>query len=295
MDLLTITHFLNGLLMIAIPIILGIYFTEKFHLGWKIWLIGACIFILSQVFHIPFNIYVLNPLLAKIQTAVQGASEQLIVTGLLGLSAGVFEETARYAMYRWWVRDAHTWRNGILAGAGHGGIEAILLGVLVMLAYVNLMAYRNLDLSKLNLTLDQLTIARLQIQNYWDAPWYATLLGAVERVFTIPFHIAASVIVLQVFTRRPGHQQLGWLGLAIFYHALMDASIVYIAGQWGGYAAEAVLGVTALLDIFIIFALRKPEPEPVIVPPPHPPDEPPVFTATPVEETSVNLENTRYQ
>jgi uncharacterized membrane protein YhfC len=295
MDLLTITHFLNGLLMIAMPIILGIYFTEKFHLGWKIWLIGACIFILSQVFHIPFNIYVLNPLLAKLQTAVQGASEQLIVAGLLGLSAGVFEETARYAMYRWWVRDAQTWRNGILAGAGHGGIEAILLGILVMLAYVNLMAYRNLDLSKLNLTLDQLTIARLQIQNYWDAPWYATLLGAVERAFTIPFHIAASVIVLQVFARRPGHQQLGWLGLAIFYHALMDASIVYIAGQWGGYAAEAVLGVTALLDIFIIFALRKPEPEPVIVPPPQPPDEPPVFTATPVEETSVNLENTRYQ
>jgi uncharacterized membrane protein YhfC len=295
MDLLTITHFLNGLLMIAMPIILGIYLTEKFHLSWKIWLIGACIFILSQVFHIPFNIYVLNPFLAKIQFAVQDISGQLIVAGLLGLSAGVFEETARYAMYRWWVKDARTWRNGILAGAGHGGIEAILLGVLVMLAYVNLMAYRNLDLSKLNLTLDQLATARLQIQNYWNAPWYATLLGAVERAFTIPFHIAASVIVLQVFTHRPGHQQLRWLALAIFYHALMDASIVFIAGQWGGYAAEAVLGVTALLDIFIIFALLKQEPQSVIIPPPLPPDEPPVFIPNPVGETSENLEKTRYQ
>jgi uncharacterized membrane protein YhfC len=103
MDLLSITHFLNGLLMIALPIVLGIYLTEKFHLGWKIWLIGACIFILSQIFHIPFNIYVLNPLLVKIQSAGQDTLKQLIVAALLGLSAGVFEETARYVMYRWWM------------------------------------------------------------------------------------------------------------------------------------------------------------------------------------------------
>jgi uncharacterized membrane protein YhfC len=295
MDLLSVTHFLNGLLIIAMPILLGIYLTEKFHLGWKIWLIGACIFILSQIFHIPFNIYVLNPLLAKIQSAVQGPSEQLIVAALLGLSAGVFEETARYAMYRWWIKDVRTWRNGILAGAGHGGIEAILLGILVMLAYVKLMAYRNLDLSKLNLTLDQLAIARQQIQNYWNAPWYASLLSAVERAFSIPFHIAASAIVLQVFTRHPGHQQLRWLGLAIFYHASMDASIVFIAGHWGVYAAEAVLGVMAVLDIFIIFFLRQPEPELAPSPSSSTSYEPSTIKPTPVEETSENLENTRYQ
>ena len=71
---------------------------------------------------------------------------------------------------------------------------------------------------------------------------------------------------LQVFTRRPGHQQLGWLVLAILSHALMGASAVFIAGQWGGYAAEAILGILAVLDIVIIFALRQPEPEPTISP-----------------------------
>ena len=90
-------------------------------------------------------------------------------------------------MFRWWIKDNRTWRSAILAGAGHGGIEAIILGILVMLAFTNLMAYRNIDLSKLNLTLDQLATARQQIQSYWNAPWYATLLGAVERAFTIPF------------------------------------------------------------------------------------------------------------
>jgi hypothetical protein len=164
-----------------------------------------------------------------------------------------------------------------------------------MLAYMNLLAYRDLDLSKLNLTLDQLATARLQIQGYWNAPWYATMLGAVERMFTIPFHIAASVLVLQVFTRRPGQQQLRWLGLAIFYHALVDASIVFIAGQWGAYAAEAVLGGLAIVDIFIIITLRQPEPESIPPLPSLSANEAPAFTPTPIEETSENLENSRYQ
>ena len=229
--------------MIAMPIILGIFLINRFHLSWKIWLIGAATFIISQVFHLPFNTYVLNPLLENIQQTLPGAAGILVVAILLGLSAGVFEECARYGMFRWFLKDNRTWRGAVLAGAGHGGIESIILGALVLWGFINLMVYRNLDLSNLNLSPDQLAIARQQVQAYWGLPWYSTLLGAVERIFTIPFHIMASVVVLQVFTRRPGHQMLRWLGLAILLHAIMDASTVIIANQWGGYAAEAVLGV----------------------------------------------------
>jgi uncharacterized membrane protein YhfC len=55
----------------------------------------------------------------------------LIIAGFLGLSAGFFEESARYVVYRWWARDARTWSQGLMLGAGHGGIESILLGFLL--------------------------------------------------------------------------------------------------------------------------------------------------------------------
>jgi uncharacterized membrane protein YhfC len=294
-DILTITYLLNGLFMIAIPIILGIFLINKFHLSWRIWWIGAATFVISQIFHIPFNTYILNPLLKNIQDSIQGITGIVIIALLLGLSAGVFEECARYIMYLWPLKNQRTWRVAVLSGAGHGGIEAILLGGLVLLGYFNMMAYRNVDLNSLNLTPDNLATTAQQIQAYWSAPWYASLLGAVERIFTIPFHIAASVIVLQVFTRRPGHQQLGWLGLAIFLHTLLDASAVIIVSQWGGYATEAWLGVLALLDIAIIFILRQPEQEPPETPAPPPSTEPTPVPIAPVEETSDNLENTRYQ
>jgi uncharacterized membrane protein YhfC len=293
MDLVAITRFLNGFLMIGVPIVLGIYLTNKFHSGWKVWLVGASTFILSQIVHLPFNTYILNPLISSIQQAIQGASGNLVVAVILGLSAGIFEECARYGMFRWWLKDARSWRSAVMSGAGHGGIEAIILGGIVLWVYLNMMAMRNSNLSNLNLSPDNLAVAQQQIQTYWSVAWYDTLFGAVERVFTIPFHIMASVLVSQVFTRRPGQQQFGWLGLAILLHTLMDASAVFIASQFGGYLAEAILGVLAVLDLMIIFSLRKPENPDVT--PLLASDEPTVFTPAPIEETSENLENTRYQ
>jgi uncharacterized membrane protein YhfC len=293
MDLVTITNFLNWFLMIALPILLGIFLTIKLHLGWRIWLIGGSTFILSQVFHLPFNKYILNPILENIQKTLPEASATLLIAISLGLSAGIFEEISRFGMYNWWLKNDRTWKKGILAGAGHGGIEAIILGILVMLTYINLMAYRNLDLSYLNLAPEQLSIARQQIEMYWSLSWYDSLLGALERMLTIPFHIAASVLVLQVFTRNPKRLMYIWLVIAVLYHTILDTAVVLIAGQWGTYAAEAFLAITVVLDIIIIFTLRQPEPaepNPVSVA-----SEPRVFTPSQIEETLDNLENSRYQ
>ena len=42
--------------------------------------------------------------------------------------------------------------------------------------------------------------------------------AAVERIFSLVFHLSAAVLVLQAFTRRNN----GWLLLAIGWHALVD-------------------------------------------------------------------------
>ena len=164
MDLVTVTRFLNGFLMIALPIVLGIFLVNKFKLSWKLWLIGGATFIISQVLHIPFNKYLLNTVVGSIQQSLPGNAGILSGALLFGLSAGVFEECARYGMFRWWLKDKRSWRIAVLAGAGHGGVEAIYLGALVLYVFINLLAVRHADLSKLNLTPDQLQIAQQQIQ-----------------------------------------------------------------------------------------------------------------------------------
>ena len=287
MDILFWAHLLNGLLMIAMPIGLAIFLTRRWKLGWGLWFIGAGTFILSQVGHIPFN-SAAGALLNRTAMVNWSKPNQLIFNAIfLGLSAGLFEELFRYGMFRWWAKDARSWRKGVLAGAGHGGVEAIILGILVLYSFMQLAAYRNVDLATI-VPAAQLEVAQGQITTYWSATWYASLLGALERFFTIPVQIAFSVIVMQTFTRK----QWFWVWLAVLYHALIDASVVYLLQPLGMYGVEALAGGFAVLSVIIIFSLRQPEPDnpqPVSVSPM------PMPKLEPMEETPDNLDNSKYQ
>jgi len=287
-DVLFWAHLLNGLLMIAMPVVLAIYLIHNWKLGWGLWFIGASTFILSQVGHIPFNAAV-GAILNKTSMVEWPRSYQTIFNAIFaGLSAGLFEELFRYGMFRWWAKDARSWKKGILAGAGHGGAEAIILGVLVFISFLQLTAYRNIDLSTV-VPADQLELAKSQVTVYWSASWYASLLGAVERFFTIPVQIAMSVIVLQTFTRK----QWFWIWLAVLYHAFIDASTVYLFPTLGMYWTEVLVGGYAVLSVIIIFALRQPDQDALEPAPASPP--PATLDIKPVDETPDNLDNSKYQ
>jgi uncharacterized membrane protein YhfC len=287
-NILNLTYFLNGFLMIAMPIGLTIYLTRKFKQGWRLFWIGAVTFLFSQVMHIPFNALV-TPIFNQFNLISLSVDLQnTILSVFLGLSAGLFEELSRYAMYRWWAKDARSWGRGLLAGAGHGGFEAIVLGLLVLYGYIQMQIVRGMDVTKL-VTPDKVELAKAQIEAYWSAPWYMTLLGALERLFTLPLHLACSVLVLQAFTRK----RFWWVGLAILFHALAGGVAIFISKI--GYSApaiEGVIGIFAIASVVIIFALRQPEPAPESTPVQVPVSD---FKPAPVDETEETLDKTRYQ
>ena len=289
MNILYIIHPLNGLLMIGAGAGLALYLTHHFKLSWKLWWLGACTFVLSQVGHIPFNLFILNPLLSKHTPSLPEPWQLPVVAICLGLSAGLFEELTRYASYRWLARDARTWSRGLLFGAGHGGLEAVILGILVLYAYAQMVAIKDIDLSAL-VPVEQVSLLRSQIQLYWSLPWYAALLGAVERLFALPLHLTAALLVMQAFTRR----RFRWVWLAVLLHTLTNALGVYIFETSGAYAAELTLGGLALFNLLIIFLLRQPDPTPLPEPnlAPLPSLEYPPIQEIP--ETTENLDASRY-
>jgi len=272
--------------MLAMPIVLAIYLTRHWKLSWRIWLVGGATFILSQVGHIPFNA-LMTTVLNKTPLANMPVQTALIFNALfLGLSAGLFEELFRYGMFRWWLKDARSWRKAVLAGAGHGGVEAIILGGMALLAFFQLSALRNVDLSTQysGATLIQ---AQAQVSAYWSATWYDSMLGALERLFTIVIQISLAVLVLQAFVRRRGY----WIWIAVGYHALVDASTLLVTASSNVYWTEGLVGIFALLSLVIIFLLRKPEPETA---------EPAVEPATPelviktIDPTPEQLNNSKF-
>ncbi len=289
-SVLFFTYPLSAFLIILMAIGLGVYFTRRFNLGWRLYLIGAAGFILSQVGHIPFNNWV-GVLFQRGNLPVPPAAWRLEFNFIfLGLSAGIFEEVTRYAVYRWWARDARSWSKGLLLGAGHGGVEALFVAGIILLTYLNMVTLRGQDLAAFA-SGDQLEALRQQFSFYWSAPWHMSLLGALERALAIPVHVALSILVLQVFIRG----QSRWLWLAILWHAMLNAVALYVLNFGGAYASEGSIALFTLASIGMIFALRGPEErvaEPAVSKPETPAERTQKIAA--IETTTENLDRSRF-
>ncbi len=253
---------LNFLLMIVFPLAVGAYIARRYRPGWGLFGIGAVTFVLSQVGHIPFNWLILQQL-QLIPADVTQTGTLVVYALFLGLSAGVFEETARYLAYRFWAKDARTWAQGLMLGAGHGGIEAIIVGGLGLINFVAMAAMRNGMLLE-TVPPEMMPQVQAQIDALFNTPLPLTLLGFVERVFAIASHLAMSLLVLQVFVR--GQKQ--WLFYSIAFHALLNATAVIAVVRTNPVITEGLIGLIALGAVGIIWCLRRsepaePEPEPL--------------------------------
>jgi uncharacterized membrane protein YhfC len=260
-----VPRLLNGLLMLALPLALAAFLARRLRAPWGLFATGAAGFLLSQILHIPFNLAVLNSAIQRAGfTPEAGFPGSVLGPLLLGLSAGAFEEPARYLMFRLAGREGRSWSGGLMLGAGHGGLESITLGVLVLYGFFQAAAYRGTELSAL-LPPGQLAAAEANLTAYWSAPAHTALLGALERVLAICMHLGLSILVLQSVRRR----NILWLALAVVWHMLVDAAALVVVAAWGVWAAEGALAVLALVSLGAVFGLRGRSgelPEPPVAP-----------------------------
>lgn len=279
------------LVVLTLVIGLGVYLTRKYDLGWRLYWIGAALFIIAQVFHIPFNLLIDRLFRNGVLPSVPGEYQLLFSAVFLGLSAALFEEITRYIGFRWWAKDARSWAKGLLFGSGWGGMEAVLFfAIPLLLNYVIFLALRTQDLSGM-LPPEQLAPLQEGLKIFWGVAWYDSLLGAIERTLVIPIQIAFTILVLQVFIRR----QIRWLWFAIILHALFDAVAVIGVRTWGVYITEALFLFFSLISLGMIFVLQSDEPE-VMEQEDYTEDSPQVdqLELSPIEVTEENIDQTRF-
>lgn len=243
--MLTIAYAVNFLGMILLPIILWISFARKFSLSGKLILAGGLTFIASQVLHIPL-VFGMGSFLKNVSLLVNAI--------ILGLLAGLFEETARYILFKFILKKARAWKEGVLVGLGHGGTEALILGVLAAFGFITMLALRSGDLSAMSgIPADQVELAKQQVDAYWSAPGYMALIGFVERLFAIMLHVSLSVMVLYAIAYRKPI----WFWLALLWHTLVDAVAVYAIQNVGVLATEGIIAIFGVVSLWIVFRMRS--------------------------------------
>jgi uncharacterized membrane protein YhfC len=229
------------------PIALWVYLRKKHGVAVMLFVAGGVSFIGSQVVHIPMLIGVTK--LFKVWKVIPEAWALPFNAILLGLMAGACEETARWVVYRYWQKGARDYKSAIALGAGHGGIESILLvGLGVLGVIVSLLIWQRAP--QLLGTNPEVAKAMEQVAN---VPRYMPIVGGIERLMAITVHLSASVLVLQCFVRK----NIGWLFLAILWHGALDGVAVFVNGKWGALPAEGATAVFTVGAIAILFALRE--------------------------------------
>lgn len=180
------------------------------------------------------------PVLALAPTFVP-FPEAVIVLAVV--TSGLAEEPARWLVLRFLARRDRAWRDGVLFGVGHGGIEALLVvgvsfvGTLVLLVASDaILAEVEPDLA------GAATAIRAQLDAARAAP-FTPLLGLWERALAITFHIAASLLVLRSVRDRRPQLLLAAIALHIGFNGVGAVAV---------YAGLAPVLVEVLLSVLAI-------------------------------------------
>ncbi len=159
----------------------------------------------------------------------------------LAFTAGLFETAGRALVFRFLIKPPLSPRLGLAAGLGHGGAEAV---VLVGLTYVNNLAVAFLvNSGQLPLTGQ----ARVMADLLANTPPSLFLLAGYERVCTVLFHMALSLLLALFWVRGRGGRGF-WACVGL--HTLLDFAVPlanFYTNYWVTYgilsAAAAAGGV----------------------------------------------------
>jgi len=159
-----------------------------------------------------------------------------------GFAAGLFEETGRYLAMRFLMKKTLNRQESLMYGAGHGGIEAMLL---VGLTYISNISAAVMINSGAAAALPEELLA--QLSPLMVTPSWVFLMGGLERVSAIILHISLSYLVYRaVKDRKPG-----FYFLALFLHFAVDALTVLLTS----FGLNMIVFELLLLAVVALLAL----------------------------------------
>jgi uncharacterized membrane protein YhfC len=213
---LYLTYPLNAVLMPAPSLAVAAWLARARAVSWTLCAAGALVFLAAQAVRRP-----LNAGLARV------LGRERLDARLLALTAGLTEETARYAALRWALPEVQAWPGALMLGAGHAGFEALLLALTAGLATVAMVRLRHSTRAWERVPAARRAAVRARLAAYWAAPAAAPLLGVVERVVALAVHLGGALLALQAVVRGSP----AWLGAAVLLHAAVDAAALALAGR----------------------------------------------------------------
>ena len=171
-----------------------------------------------------------------------------------GAAAALFEETGRIFAAKTFLRKRNDTPNAFMYGAGHGGVEALYVGVITQISNLSLAATVNAGKAgELLATVSgsQYDAAVQQLRTLCQSESASFFLAGFERILAVALHIALSLILFKGLREKKG----GLVALCYLLHFALDAILVLVNASFGVYAAEAFCFVATGLVVLLALKL----------------------------------------
>jgi uncharacterized membrane protein YhfC len=171
---------------------------------------------------------------------------------MLSVTAGLFEESARYLCAGCFLKKHRSFNDALSFGLGHGFCEVILL---TGMAQINNIIYSvminngsfSTAMSKLPATTSQQILSILLA-----AKPEQVYLGILERVFAVTFHVFASILIF----KGVNEHKIRYYFLAIATHTIFNIGGVMLTKYGNMWFGEGFMLIAALVALFFIFKMK---------------------------------------
>ena len=170
-----------------------------------------------------------------------------------GSAASIFEETGRIFAAKTFLRRQNDPANAFMYGAGHGGVEALYLGVVTQISNLSLAFMVNVGKAEELLSTvsgAQYDAALQQLRTLCQSESNAFFLAGFERILALALHISLSLIMFKGLREKKGDL----VALCFVLHFALDAILVLINKAFGLIAGEAFCLV--FTGLVVLLALK---------------------------------------
>lgn len=213
------------------------------------WFLGAAGFFVTQIL-------IRTPILSALSLSEGfmnfATNNYLLYAILLAVTAALFEVAGRYVSAKVFSKNL-TFKKGVAAGLGHGGIEAM---VFIGMTYISNLLY----VAMINNGTIELVIAQTEsmgvdvtpiytlIDTLVNSPAYLYLLAGYERILTMIGHTAMTLLVFYFMWKK---QTLKGIGICVLFHSLLDGVTGIISGLATPYLGSVISQNVSYVLIYI--------------------------------------------
>ena len=256
---------LGAAIFILIPILIAVVWKIRKKEPFSTILIGAATFLIfAIVLEKPLQAILIAPTAMGLKEHAFSSfvnARPLLWSVIAGLFPGIFEETGRFIAYKTLLKNRKNRETSISHGIGHGCVEVIyIMGITYI---TNIVYVLMINSGEFTAMIDQVkALAPQQAdQMYVIAGQLAAfsagdlILGLLERVFAVLFHIGASILVFYACRDK---KHFGLYPLAIALHTAMDfTAALYLSGtvnmpMWVLEVITALFGIVTFACAYVL-------------------------------------------